>query len=257
MANLEEVEGIVLYNRKHRERDFLVKIFTKRFGKIMFFVRGSKKPQGDLLQSIQPFARAIYIADIRQEGLSFFRGSKELQTYRDIQTDIFKNAYATYICALADAAIEDHMVHLPMYEEVEKALHIINEGYNPEVISNIIEVKFLRYFGVAPNLTSCGICHKTTGIFDYSDKYHGIICSEHFFEDSRRLRINPKAMQLVRLYSVIRLDRIGEISIKEDTQSEIKRLLDHIYDQSVGLKLKSKKFIDNLYKWEDYLKKDS
>ena len=39
MAHLEEIEGIVLYQRKHRERDFLVKIFTERFGKIMFFVR--------------------------------------------------------------------------------------------------------------------------------------------------------------------------------------------------------------------------
>ena len=50
MATLEEVEGIVLYQRKHRERDFLVKIFTKRFGKIMFFVRGSKRPQGEVFQ---------------------------------------------------------------------------------------------------------------------------------------------------------------------------------------------------------------
>lgn len=257
MANIEEVEGIVLYNRRHRERDYLVKIFTKRFGKIMFFVGGSKKRQGDILQAIQPFSKAIYIADIRKEGLSFFRGSKELQVYRTIQTDIFKHAYATYICALADAAVEDHTAHLHMYEEVEKALHTINEGYNPEVIANIIEVKFLRYFGVAPNLTFCGVCQTSKGIFDYSDKYHGIICSKHFSNDKRRLHINPKAMQLVRLYSVIQLDRIGEISIKEETQHEIKRLLDHIYDQSVGLHLKSKKFIDNLYKWEDYLKKDS
>lgn len=256
MAHLEEVEGIVLYNRKHRERDFLVKIFTKRFGKVMFFVRGSKKQLGDLMQSIQPFARATFIADIREGGLSFLRGSKDLETYRDLQTDIFKNAYATYICALADAALEDRVLNLQMYDLIEQSLHLLNEGYTPEVIANIIEVKFLRDFGVAPNLISCGVCQKTEGLFDFSDKYHGILCSEHFSEDPRRLHMNPKAVHLVRLYSVIKLEKIGEISIKPGTQSEIKRLIDHIYDQSLGLKLKSKKFIDNLYKWEDYLKKE-
>lgn len=254
MAELEEVEGIVLYNRKHRERDFLVKIFTQRFGKIMFFVRGSKKQQGSLFQSIQPFTTGTYIADIRENGLSFLRGSKNIENSRDLQTDIFKNAYATYICALADAAVEDRTVHPSLFALVSQSLHLINEGYEPEVIANIIETKLLEIFGVAPNFLACGVCQKTKGSFDFSDKFHGILCSEHFFEDPRRLHLDPKAVHLVRLYSVIKLDKIGDVSIKPETQNEIKRLLDHLYDQSVGLRLKSKKFIDNLYKWEDYLK---
>lgn len=256
MSQIEEVEGIVLYHRKHRERDYLVKIFTKRFGKIMFFVRGSKKQRGSMFQSIQSFTKATFIADIRVEGLSFLRGSKNVETARELQTDIFKNAYATYICALVDAAIEDHLAHGTLYTLLEQGLHLINEGYAPEVISNILETKLLVVFGVAPQFQSCAICSKSKGVFDYSDKYHGILCSEHFFEDPRRLHIDPGAVHLVRLYSVIQLEKVGDISIKPSTQHEIKRLLDHIYDQSVGLKLKSKKFIDNLYKWEDALKKE-
>lgn len=256
MAQLEEVEGIVLYRRRHRERDFLVKIFTKRFGKVMFFVRGSKKQQSDLMQAIQPFSRATFIADIREGGLSFLRGSKDLETYRELQIDIFRNAYATYICALADAALEDKIMNLDMYYQIENSLNLLNEEYDPEVIMNIIEIKFLRNFGVAPNFIACSVCGKSEGIFDFSDKYHGILCSEHFYEDPRRLHVNPKAMHLIRLYSVLKLDKIGDISIKPETQQEIKRLIEHIYDESVGLKLKSKKFIDNLHEWEDTLKND-
>lgn len=256
MAQLEEVEGIVLYNRKHRERDFLVKIFTKKFGKIMFFVRGTKKQQGSFIQSIQPFTTGTYIADVRESGLSFLRGSKNIETYRDLQTDIFKNAYATYICALADAAIEDQIAHPQLFQLIKQGLDLMDEGYEPEVIANILETKFLEVFGVAPNFMSCGVCGKTKGVFDYSDKLHSILCSEHFSEDPRRLHLDPKAVHLVRLYSVIKMDKIGDVSIKSATQNEIKRLLDHLYEQSVGLKLKSKKFIDNLHKWEDTLKKD-
>ena len=185
MAQIEEVEGIVLYYRRHRERDFLVKIFTKRFGKVMFFVRGSKKQQSELMQAIQPFRRATFIADIRENGLSFLRAAKDIEVYRELQIDIFKNAYSTYICALADAALEDRMMNLDMYYQIENSLHLINEGYDSEVIMNIIETKFLRNFGVSPNFMACSVCGKTEGIFDFSDKYHGIICSEHFYEERK------------------------------------------------------------------------
>lgn len=254
MAQLEEVDGIVLYQRKHRERDFLVKIFTRRFGKLMFFVRGSKRQQGEIYQAIQPFTQATFIADIRNSGLSFLRGAKNIERPYELQTDIFKNAYATYICALADAALEDLTPYLPVYQLLEQALHLMAEGYDAEVIMNILEVKFLTVFGVGPNFQACSICQKTKGIFDYSDKFHGILCSDHFYEDTRRLHVDPKAVHLIRLYSVIDLNYIGEISIKKSTQKEIKRLIDHIYEQLVGLNLKSKRFIDNLYKWEDYFK---
>ena len=115
MAHLEEIEGTVIYQRKHRERDFLVKIFTKKFGKVMFFVRGAKRPQGEIFQAIQPFTKAIFIADIRESGLSFLRGAKEIEQKRDLQSDIFSNAYATYISALTDAAIEDRIAYPSLY----------------------------------------------------------------------------------------------------------------------------------------------
>ncbi len=256
MARLEEIEGIVLYQKKHRERDFLVKIFTERFGKKMFFIRGMKRPQGEIFQAIKPFSKATFIADVRSGGLSFLRGAKNIDHPTNIQTDIFKHAYATYIGALADAATEDHLPNISLYHLIDQSFHAIEEGYEPKVITNIIEVKLLTYFGVGPNFQACSICGTTKGIFDYSDKFHGIICSEHFFEDERRLHIDPKAVHLVRLYSVIHLEKLGTISIKEKTQNEITRLIDYLYDQNVGLHLKSKKFIDNLYKWEDSLKKE-
>lgn len=256
MAQIEEVKGIVLYQRKHRERDYLVKVFTQRFGKVMFFVRGTKKPQGEIQQAIQPFTQATFLADIRERGLSFLRGAKEIEKPVNLQHDIFKHAYATYLSGLMDAVIEDHQVSSSLYGLLSEALLLMEEGYDAEVITNIVEVKLLKPFGVGPNFKACAICGKTKGLFDYSDKYHGILCSEHFYEDPRRLHIDPKAVHLVRLYSVIELDKIGDISIKESTQSQIKTLVDHIYNESVGLHLKSKSFIDNLYKWEDYLKKD-
>ena len=57
----------------------------------------------------------------------------------------------------------------------------------------------------------------------------------------------------MRLFSVISLDRLGSITVKEETKREIRTLIDLIYDESVGIKLKSKKFIDQMYTWGNLL----
>lgn len=254
MSQLEEVRGLVLSVRKHRERDYLVKLFTGRYGKLMFFVRGTKKPNFSLKPAIQPFTSATYIADIRQEGLCFLRDAKDITPYTGIQQDIFKNAYATYILQLADAALEDRVVDPRLFEQLVQALEVINEDKDAEVIMNIFEVRFLRYFGVMPELRGCVFCGLTEGRFDYSSKHHGLLCPEHFYEDERRLHASPRAIHFIRLFSVTSLDKINSISVKQETKDEIREVIDVLYEELVGLKLKSKTFIDNMKKWQDMLK---
>ncbi|API89559.1 DNA repair protein RecO [Marinilactibacillus sp. 15R] len=255
MAHLEEVEGIVISVRKHRERDFLVKIFTDRYGKMMFFVRGTKNPNNKLKRAIQLFSHGTYIADIRDQGLSFLRDAKDIAPYSQVQLDIFKNAYATYACGLADAALVDRVPDFNLFTQLKEGLNLMDELEEPEVILNILEIRFLRYFGVMPELRGCVICGKTEGAFDYSSKFHGLLCPEHYFEDERRYHANPKAIHFIRLFSVISFDKIGTISISEQTKKDIRYVIDMLYEELVGLKLKSKRFIDHMHEWDGVLKR--
>lgn len=254
MAHLEEVKGLVLSVRKHRERDFLLKLFTYEYGKLMFFVRGTKNPNNKLKPALQNFTQATYIADIRSSGLSFVRDSKHVTPFSSIQQDIFKNAYATYILQLADAAIEDRQVDPGLYEQLNRGLKAINDDLDPEIIMNIFEIRFLRYFGVMPELRGCVICGITEGAFDYSSIHHGLLCPKHFHEDERRYHASPKAIHFIRLFSVISFDKINSITIKEETKKEIRAVIDQLYDELVGIKLKSRKFIDSMKEWENMLK---
>lgn len=257
MAHLEPVEGLVLSSRRHRERDYLVKIFTREYGKLMFFVRGTKNPNNKLRQAIQPFAHGTFISDIRQEGLCFLRDAKDIAPYSDVQLDIFKNAYATYTLGLVDAALEDRIPDPALFQQLLLGLSMMNEGYDPEIIMNIFEVRFLRLFGVMPELRGCVVCGCTDGIFDYSSKFHGLLCPDHFHEDERRLHVNPRAIHFIRLFSVVSLEKIENVSVKAETKREIRNVIDLLYDELVGIKLKSKRFIDNMHSWEGILKNQS
>lgn len=251
---IQETEGIVLYRKNYREKDLLVKIFTEKYGKIMFFVKNVKRVNHPLKLEVTPFTESLYIASIRPEGLSFLNDSKDTHVFKQLQLDIFLNAYGTYLLNLVDVAIEDKRYDPALYGFLKQALTYLDEGQDPEVITNIFEVQLLDRFGYQFNWQQCGVCGKTTGVFDFSSKYHGILCQEHFSMDDRRYHANPRSIHFLRLFSQISLDQIQRIDLKDETKEMIRQTIDAIYEEYVGVHLKSKKFLDDMKKWENVLK---
>ncbi|MDH6365119.1 DNA repair protein RecO (recombination protein O) [Enterococcus sp. PF1-24] len=255
MANFIESKGLILFSKDHKEKDKLVKIFTESAGKMMFYVKGAHRKNNPLTPALLPFTEAVYFGDFRSDGLSFLNGAKEITAFRKIQEDIFISAYATYLLALTDAAIEDRTYDPHLYSFLKQSLQMMNEGYDEEIITNIFEVQLLNRFGVSPNWTNCAICGETHGKFDYSVKYHGVLCERHWLQDPHRFHSNPRAVHFLRMFSGITLDKIENISLQTETKESIRQLLDQLYDEYVGIHLKSKKFIDQMKTWQDVLKK--
>lgn len=254
MGKVEEFEGIILSVRHHHENDHLVKIFTDRFGKLMFFSRGTAKRNSKMKTAILPFTKATYIGTINQTGLSFLNDAKDREQYQSMQTDIFLNAYATYLLNLTDAALEDRVPNGTLYHKLAASLREIDEGSDPQIIVNIFEIQLLPYFGVATELRGCSVCGNTEGPFDYSDRYGGLLCREHWQLDEHRYHASQRAIYFLRLFSRVSIDQLGTISVKEETKKEIQHLIDMIYNETVGIKLKSKSFIQKMGQWGDVLK---
>ena len=56
------------------------------------------------------------------------------------------------------------------------------------------------------------------------------------------------------MFSAISYDKINGIRLKEETKQAIRQLIDQLYEEYVGIHLKSKKFIDQMKSWEHVLK---
>ena len=75
-----ETRGIVLYNREFREEDKLVKIFTEKSGKRMFFVKHAGKSR--LNPMLQPLVTADMLLKINDDGLSYIDDFQDVQVYK-------------------------------------------------------------------------------------------------------------------------------------------------------------------------------
>lgn len=252
--NLVETKGILLFSKDHKEKDKLVKIFTESAGKQMFYVKGAHRKNNPLAPALLSYTEATYMGTIKTEGLSFLNNAKDIHPFRTIQSDIFIAGYATYLLNLADSAIDDRVYDPHLYQFLHEALQLMDQENDAEIITNIFEIQILHRFGITPNWTHCAICGKADGRFDYSSKYSGILCEQHWGMDERRYHADSRAIHFIRLFSQISYEQIASIKLKPETKAAIRRVIDLLYDEYVGIHLKSKKFIDQMGQWQDVLK---
>lgn len=246
VRELKEVQGIIIKRQKYKEADLLAKVFTKNDGIITMIVRGALRPKSRLGAATMIFSYGTYVINTSGHGLSMLRTYKEVKQFDNLYQDMTKNAYASFIFDLIDHAFIEYQSLGKYFDLGEFAVRKINEGVDPEMITQIVQMQLLEAYGVKPELEKCVICGKTKGIFDYSIKLGGIICSDHFYQENNRLHLKPKETAILRTIGLLPIERLGNISISEDSKKATRDAIDRIYRQTVNLNLKTKKFLDEL-----------
>lgn len=248
----KETRGLVLYNRPFREDDKLVKIFTETSGKHMFFVRHATNSK--LSSVIQPLILADFILKINNHGLSYIEDYKGVSLFKEINADIYRLAYATYLVSLADVAISDAVYDAPLFAFLIKTLELMDEGLDYEILTNIFEIQILDRFGVQLNFHDCVFCHRVGLAFDFSHRYSGLLCPEHYEKDLYRSHLDPNVPYLLNQFQTLHFDSLKTISVKPDMKQKLRKFIDEVYEDYIGLRLKSKKFIDDLDHWGQVMK---
>ena len=241
-----DFHAIMMYSKPFKERDLLVKYFTREFGTKMFLMRGAKKPNFKMRAALLPFSDGWFSGTLSTSGLSYLNNIKDVRHYSNINNDIVLNAYVTYIISLVDAAFEEGQPQPGWFDRLQNGIKRIDAGADAEIITNIFEVQLLNAFGVAPNWRDCSVCHRTDLAFDYSEEYGGLLCQNHWGLDHFRLHLDQRTIYYLRLFSVVQFDQINEIDVGAKTKKLIRQTIDKIYENSVGVVPKSKRFLDQL-----------
>ncbi|MCX0290479.1 DNA repair protein RecO [Lactobacillus kullabergensis] len=246
VRELEEVNGIIFKRQKYHEADLLAKIMTEKNGIITLLARGALKAKSKLGASLLNFSYGTYVIYSSGHGLSALRTYKNVKQFDGLYDDLIKNAYASFILDLIDHAFIEYQNLGRYYDLANFALQKINSGTDPEMITQIVQMQLLAAYGVEPELRSCVICGEKQGEFDYSIRKGGILCSKHFYADPARLHLKPKETAVLRTIFLLPFNRLGDIKINSITKKATRRAIDRIYQETIDLNLKTKKFLDEL-----------
>jgi len=239
---IKKVEGIVYTSKDYSETSKIVNILTKD-GIISLIAKGSRNLKSQLRCVNEKLTYGTFNIYYKEDKLSTLSSVDIIDNFKNIKKDITKISYASYLLELATQVMK-HSNNSGVYDLLINGLIKINEGYDPLVIMNIIELKYLSYLGVMPVLDSCCKCGSKT-IKTLSGSAGGYICERCYINEEI---VSEKTIKLIRMFCYVDISKILNIDINNKIKNEINNFIDDYYDRYTGLYLKSKIFLKNLNK---------
>ena len=248
---MHKYEGIVIRTTDYGESNKIVVFYSREAGKIAGMARGAKKPNNRLASVSQLFTYGYFMIRGGSSGLGTIQQAELISSQRGIQEDIFKTAYASYVIELLDKGTAEKEPNPFLFELLHQTLHYISEGFDPDIVTHIFEMKMLSVFGLYPEMKQCAVCGNTEAQFGFSIRENGLICHLCFDKDPYFLPLSQNAIKLLRLFYFFDIQRLGSISVKPETKKELKDAISMYYDEYSGLYLKSKRFLSQLDKFKE------
>lgn len=241
---IKKIEGIVISETNYSESSKIINVLTKDLGIIGVMSKGCRKIKSPLRSVSNKLSYGDFNIYYKKDGLSTLISVDIKNSFSKIKTDINKISYASFLLELTEQVYKQNN-HSDIYDLFIGALTKINEGFDPIVITNILELKYLDYLGVGLMLDGCSVCGNNEDIVTISSKYGGYLCKD-CCKDA--IIFSSKAIKLIRMFYYVDITKISKLELHYDTIKEIDSFLDEYYDEYTGLYLKSKQFLKNITK---------
>lgn len=238
---MKDIEGIVISEKPYSETSKLVRILTTE-GIIDLLAKGARTLKSDLRVSTTKMTYGIFHMHYKENKLSTLNSVDIIDNFKNIKKDINKISYASYIMELAVDVIKQN-INPNIFKILISSLKKIDEGEDIELITNILEIKYLEYLGVMPVIDGCAVCGSKTSIATISSTRGGYICNNCLTNEKI---VDKKTIKLLRMLYYVNIDSIESINISNKIKKELNDFIDEYYDFYTGLYLKSKAFLKNL-----------
>ena len=161
--------------------------------------------------------------------------------WKEIHSDLTKISFATYLCELISQVVKQ--TDEDVFDFLLQSLIKIENGLDPLIITNVLELKCLPLLGVGLNLDECIRCGNKTQIVTIDASYGGLICKNCYQNEPI---LDKKIIQLIRMYYYVDIASINKINVDDKYKKIIDKFITDYYESFTGLYLQSKKFIENL-----------
>lgn len=242
---LEKINGIIMKSKDYGETHRIVTIFSKKFGKITALARGAKKPKSRMAAVTQPFIFAQFFIYVNK-GLSTIQQGEIINSNRSIREDIIKTAYTAYIMELTDKILEDRQGEPYIFEQLQHTMDYIAENEACEIPVIMYEMKLYKKGGFAPKVDSCVNCGRKEELVAFSINEGGLLCSRCRHIDPESTFLPKPLPKLLYIFSEIGLERVNNISVKDENKNIMRQILDNYYDRYGGYYIKARKFLNQL-----------
>lgn len=241
---IDSFEGIILTETNYSESSKILNVLTEDRGVIGIMSKGCRNIKSKLRGVSRKLIYGKFHVYYKENGMSTLIGVDLINSFSKTMMDLERISYSSYLLDLTYQVIrqnDDNDIFCLLRDTLLK----IEEGLDPLVLSNILELKLLDFLGVRPSIDACSICGSDKGIVTLSSDSGGYVCRNCFNNEGY---VSEKTIKMIRLYYYVEIKNISKLDVSSDVSKEINQFLDMYYDRYTGLYLKSKDFIKKISK---------
>ena len=239
---IKKIEGIIVSEVDYKESSKIINVFSPTEGVIGVLARGTKKIKNNLSGVTSKLTYGYFHIQYKENGLSTLLEVDVINGFKNIRRNIDKISYASYLLELS-SMVYKHGSNVNIYNFLIASLKKIDEGFDYEVITNILELKLLEFLAIKPVIDGCVNCGSKVDIVTISSYKGGYLCKNCCHDE---VIVNIKTIKLLRMFYYVDIDKISKLDISDNIKKELNRFIDDYYDRYSGLYLKSKMFLKNL-----------
>lgn len=238
---LLEVEGFILSETPYGETSKIINVLTKEYGLIGIMCKGAKSLKSKNRVSTMKLNYVKLNIYYKKDKLSTLVSSDIINPLKKIKSDIILVSYLGYLAELTHQVIKQ--TESDLYDDFINIVLKLEEGLDPLVLTNILEIKYLEHLGVLFSLDACVICGSKKDIATLDGDKGGYICLNCL---TNEVFVDKKVIQMIRMYYYVNISSIKEIKVEDSIKETINKFLDIYYERYTGLYLNSKDFLKKL-----------
>ena len=246
MNNTEKIyktQGIILRHYAFAEADYILSIFTPTKGKVRAIVKGARKLKSRLGGHVEPIMLTSFLLT-KGHNLDLVNQAQCIDSFRVIREDLTKLSKALYILDLVDAITNESQSNNDIYLLLLDTLKTLSSDRNNNLIP-FFQIKLLALSGFMPELYKCVNCGKqiVQDLHRFSSDNGGVICDSCSSFNGRIFTLSVSSLKTLRFFQIAHYYQVSNLSLDNDTNKELRDLLDAFLFSTIGKELKSSNFI--------------
>lgn len=227
-------DSIILSKIDVGETDRIYDVYTREAGKIRAKAIGVKKPNAKLAGNLEPVTHAeIFMA--RGRGRGNVTGVIALDNFLGIKSDAAALQKVFYVFGIFRRLVTEEEKDEKIFDLISGYLKTIDKLYINAATGHlrneqldIITLGFLfKFLGALGYKTEVGRCVRCGANLEpdsnhFSAEAGGIICGGCSGKISRKIRISPDAIKLIRIFLKNKIGNFGKIEAGKNTINNLK-----------------------------------
>lgn len=238
-----EVDGFILSEIPYGESSKIINVLTKEYGVIGIMCKGAKSLKNRYRVPTMKLSYSHFNIMYKENKLSTLVSADVINPFKLVKSDILLVSFLAYLTELTSQVVKQSNDIENIYDDFIKTILKLEDGLDPIVLTNILEIKYLEYLGVLFNLDECVICGSKNNIATFDADKGGYICINCL---TNEIIVDKKVIKMIRMYYYVNIDSIKEIKVDDLTKNTINKYLDLYYERYTGLYLNSKDFLKKL-----------